>query len=147
MRDGPARPPDAAASIRAEARPAPRWRQRLHEVIFESDTRAGRAFDLALLVAIVASVLAVVLESVPDVSEHDAPDGSTTEIAAMQPPPPSSFGSVSVDDFREADYLPEAIMNFVALLGWAPDGETTIMGREAIYRKRMVTWQELGVSV
>src|SRR3990170_3946024 len=33
-------------------------------------------------------------------------------------------GSVSVDDFREAGYLPEAIMNFVALLGWAPDGET-----------------------
>jgi glutamyl-tRNA synthetase len=36
-------------------------------------------------------------------------------------------GSVSVDDFREAGYLPQAIMNFVALLGWAPDGETTIM--------------------
>lgn len=73
MRDGPARPPDAAASIRAEARPAPRWRQRLHEVIFESDTRAGRAFDLALLVAIVASVLAVVLESVPDVRRDHGP--------------------------------------------------------------------------
>ena len=24
---------------------------------------------------------------------------------------------------------------------------TTIMGREAIYRKRMYTWKELGVSV
>jgi hypothetical protein len=24
---------------------------------------------------------------------------------------------------------------------------TTIMGREAIYKKRMVTWQELGVAV
>jgi voltage-gated potassium channel len=40
------------------------WRVRLHEVIFESDTRAGRAFDIALLVAILVSVLAVMLESV-----------------------------------------------------------------------------------
>jgi voltage-gated potassium channel len=40
------------------------WRVRLHEVIFESDTRGGRAFDIALLVAILVSVLAVMLESV-----------------------------------------------------------------------------------
>jgi glutamyl-tRNA synthetase len=36
-------------------------------------------------------------------------------------------GAVSVDDFRTAGYVPEALMNFLALLGWAPDGETTIM--------------------
>lgn len=36
-------------------------------------------------------------------------------------------GAVSVHDFREAGYIPEALMNFLALLGWAPDGETTIM--------------------
>jgi glutamyl-tRNA synthetase len=36
-------------------------------------------------------------------------------------------GAVSVDEFREAGYVPEALMNFLALLGWAPDGETTIM--------------------
>jgi glutamyl-tRNA synthetase len=39
-------------------------------------------------------------------------------------------GSVSVDDFREAGYIAPALMNFVALLGWAPDGETTIMSRD-----------------
>lgn len=52
-------------TIPAERRPirAP-WRVRLHEVIFEADTPAGRAFDIVLLVAIVASVLAVMLESV-----------------------------------------------------------------------------------
>jgi glutamyl-tRNA synthetase len=44
-------------------------------------------------------------------------------------------GSVSVDDFREAGYLPEAIMNFVALLGWAPDGETTIMSRDELVER------------
>ncbi len=44
------------------------WKQkrhRLHEIIFEADTPAGKAFDLALLGAIMASVVAVVLESVP----------------------------------------------------------------------------------
>ncbi|MFL5960105.1 MAG: glutamate--tRNA ligase [Gaiellaceae bacterium] len=41
-------------------------------------------------------------------------------------------GSVSVQDFRADGYLPEALMNFLALLGWAPDGETTVMSREEL---------------
>lgn len=41
------------------------WRHRLHEIIFESDTYAGRLFDIVLLLAIVLSVIAVMLESVP----------------------------------------------------------------------------------
>lgn len=45
-------------------REAAPWRRRLHEVIFEADTRAGRAFDVALLATIVVSVVVVVLESV-----------------------------------------------------------------------------------
>jgi voltage-gated potassium channel len=40
---------------------------RLHEVIFEADTPAGRAFDVALLIAILVSVVAVMLESVADI--------------------------------------------------------------------------------
>lgn len=40
------------------------FRDRLHEVIFEADTPAGRTFDAVLLVAIVASVVVVMLESV-----------------------------------------------------------------------------------
>ncbi len=39
-------------------------------------------------------------------------------------------GAVSVDEFRSAGYMPEALVNFLALLGWAPDGETTIMSRD-----------------
>ncbi len=39
-------------------------RQRLHEIIFEADTPAGRAFDVALLILIVMSVAVVLLESV-----------------------------------------------------------------------------------
>lgn len=48
-----------------DERPAGGWRERLYVVIFEHGTPAGRAFDLALLFLIVASVVAVVLESVP----------------------------------------------------------------------------------
>jgi len=44
-------------------------------------------------------------------------------------------GAVSVDEFREAGYVPEALMNFLALLGWAPDGETTIMSREELVER------------
>ena len=29
-------------------------------------------------------------------------------------------GAVSVDEFRAAGYIPEALFNFLALLGWAP---------------------------
>ncbi|MGM0575227.1 MAG: ion transporter [Myxococcota bacterium] len=44
------------------------WRSRLHEVIFEADTTAGKRFDVALLIAIVVSIVAVMLESVPAVA-------------------------------------------------------------------------------
>jgi glutamyl-tRNA synthetase len=41
-------------------------------------------------------------------------------------------GAISVDEFREAGYVPEALMNFLALLGWAPDGETTLMSHDEL---------------
>jgi voltage-gated potassium channel len=40
------------------------WREKLRVIIFEADTRAGKAFDVGLLVAILLSVLAVLLDSV-----------------------------------------------------------------------------------
>ena len=44
-------------------------------------------------------------------------------------------GAVSVDEFREAGYVAPALMNFLALLGWAPDGETTIMSRDELVQR------------
>ena len=44
--------------------PSSRLRHRLFQIIFETDTRAGKRFDVALIVIILISVLAVVLESV-----------------------------------------------------------------------------------
>lgn len=40
------------------------WRERLHTIIFESDTAGGKLFDVSLLVSIVLSVLVVMLDSV-----------------------------------------------------------------------------------
>ncbi|KGL63675.1 ion transporter [Polaribacter sp. Hel1_85] len=40
------------------------WKHRLHEIIYEADTRAGKLFDVVLLIAILASILLVMLESV-----------------------------------------------------------------------------------
>ncbi len=57
----PSPPPSSATERRA------RWRDRLYEIIFEAETPAGRLFDEILLVAILVSVAAVLLESIPDV--------------------------------------------------------------------------------
>jgi voltage-gated potassium channel len=43
------------------------WRERLRIIIFEADTPAGKAFDVSLLVAILVSVLAVMLDSVASI--------------------------------------------------------------------------------
>lgn len=40
------------------------WRSRLHEVIFESNTSAGKIFDICLLFFILASICVVMLDSV-----------------------------------------------------------------------------------
>ncbi|MBZ0112514.1 MAG: ion transporter [Thermoanaerobaculia bacterium] len=48
-------------------------RKRLHEIIFEADTPAGKTFDVALLVAILASILVVAMESVDLVRSQYAP--------------------------------------------------------------------------
>jgi glutamyl-tRNA synthetase len=38
-------------------------------------------------------------------------------------------GSTSVEAFRERGLLPEALMNYLALLGWSKDAETTFLSR------------------
>ncbi len=42
----------------------PSWKQQLHEIIYEADTRQGKLFDVILLIAIIASIILVMLESV-----------------------------------------------------------------------------------
>lgn len=46
------------------SKPEAGWRRTLYTILFETDTPAGLAFDIALLIAIAASILAVSLETV-----------------------------------------------------------------------------------
>ena len=41
------------------------FRAKLHEVIFEAETTAGKAFDVVLLVMIMLSILTIMLETIP----------------------------------------------------------------------------------
>jgi voltage-gated potassium channel len=54
-------------------RTSERLRKRLHEIIFEADTTAGKWFDVILLVSISASVLIVILESVESIDQRFGP--------------------------------------------------------------------------
>jgi len=47
-----------------EKSPKNSWKEKLHEVIYEADTKAGKLFDVILLIAILASIVLVMLESV-----------------------------------------------------------------------------------
>jgi glutamyl-tRNA synthetase len=41
-------------------------------------------------------------------------------------------GATSVEAFRDEGYLPEALLNYLALLGWSLDAETTIISTETL---------------
>ena len=44
-------------------------------------------------------------------------------------------GAVAVEDFRAAGYLPDALVNYLALLGWSFDDKTTIMSRQELVER------------
>jgi len=46
----------------------PRWKTRLHEIIYEADTPMGKLFDVVLLLTIVISIILVMLESISSFS-------------------------------------------------------------------------------
>jgi voltage-gated potassium channel len=46
------------------------WQKKLHDVIYESNTTARKAFDITLLVFILASILVVMLDSVKRYHDH-----------------------------------------------------------------------------
>ena len=62
MADSPPAPRAPAAPA-----PAPSLRRRIHDVIFQHDSAGERAFNLGLIVAILASVAVVMLDSVAEV--------------------------------------------------------------------------------
>ncbi len=49
--------------------PQKKWKKRLHEIIYEADTTAGKWFDIVLLFLIITSVIVVMLESVAHIHQ------------------------------------------------------------------------------
>lgn len=41
-------------------------------------------------------------------------------------------GAVALEDFREAGYLPDALVNYLALLGWAPEDGREVLSRDEL---------------
>ena len=41
-------------------------------------------------------------------------------------------GATNVEEYRDSGYLPDVMVNFLALLGWSLDGETTIIPRDVL---------------
>ncbi len=41
-------------------------------------------------------------------------------------------GATSLIQYRESGYLPEALLNFLALMGWSPEGEQEILSKEEL---------------
>lgn len=75
MKPAPADPPAPVASPvdgHPYGRPLEGWRLRLYTIIFEADTRAGKLFDEALIVAILLSVGVVILDSMAGVHARHA---------------------------------------------------------------------------
>jgi glutamyl-tRNA synthetase len=103
------------------ASPVEDWLDQITHVIRGDDHISNTPKQIQIL-----SALGAELPTYAHVPMINGPDGKRLS---------KRHGSVSVDDFREAGYLPEAIMNFVALLGWAPDGETTIMSRDELIER------------
>ena len=44
-------------------------------------------------------------------------------------------GDVSVEDFKKKGYLPEALVNYIALVGWSPEDGTEIMDMQTLIEK------------
>ena len=48
------------------------WRDRVHEIIFGAETRAGRLFDIGLIIAILLSVTVVIVSTLPQARDEPA---------------------------------------------------------------------------
>jgi glutamyl-tRNA synthetase len=44
-------------------------------------------------------------------------------------------GATSVEAYRDEGYFPDALLNYLALLGWSLDGETTLFSRDVLVEK------------
>jgi glutamyl-tRNA synthetase len=53
-------------------------------------------------------------------------------------------GAITVEEFRDAGFIPEALVNYLALLGWSYDDHTEVMSREELVER--FTLERVGKS-
>lgn len=73
MNEQPKAAPEGFDPLLKFGKPDTGLRRRLYTIIFEADTRAGRRFDIALVLLIVLSIGVVLADSVPSVRERHGP--------------------------------------------------------------------------
>lgn len=56
---------DSINSLYDNEPPGPAWKRKIYRIIFQSDTRLGRLFDLILCIFILTNIMVLLLESVP----------------------------------------------------------------------------------
>ena len=103
------------------ASPVEDWLDGITHVIRGSDHIANTPKQIQILQALGAS-----LPRYGHVPFVLGPDG-----AALS----KRHGSVTTDEFRSLGYVPEALVNYLALLGWSYDDRTTIMSRDELVER------------
>jgi glutamyl-tRNA synthetase len=103
------------------ASPVEDWLDGITHVIRAQDHVPNTPKQIQILAALGADLPAY--GHVPFVN---GPDGSQLS---------KRHGSVSVEDFRREGYVPDAIVNYLALLGWSYDDRTELMTREELIER------------
>ena len=70
---------------------------------------------------------------------HDAPDPLYAHLPLLHGPDGKKLskrhGAASVQELRDAGYLPEAVRNYLALLGWGAGDDATVLSTEELVRR------------
>jgi glutamyl-tRNA synthetase len=103
------------------ASPVEDWLDGITHVIRGSDHVSNTPKQIRILTALGAQ-----LPAYGHVPYVHGPDGA---------PLSKRHGAVTVDDFRREGYVPDALVNYLALLGWSYDDRTTLMTREELVER------------
>ena len=103
------------------ASPVEDWLDDITHVIRAQDHVSNTPKQIHVLTALGASL--PVYAHVPNVNGGDGKKLS------------KRHGAVGVNEFRAAGYVPEALVNFLALLGWSFDDKTTLMTRDELVER------------
>jgi glutamyl-tRNA synthetase len=112
------------------ASPVEDWLDEITHVVRGPDHISNTPKQIRILEALDAPV--PVYGHVPNIN---GPDGKKLS---------KRHGATSLDEFRHAGYVPPAVMNFLALLGWSYDDRTTIMSREELIER--FSFERVGAS-